>query len=128
MNTTAQVFAAACGLTPEAASWAYGPRHAHYRDRTQVLTATSPLAPSPTPGWLEVLVRHPNCWWLIPISRKSGRTYEAASENANGDVLCADCANPTHAVARALIAADPALRAACEACEDWAQYKETRHD
>lgn len=73
--TTAEVFAEYLGLTPKNAPWAYGfvdcptckgrgmvsqpviraMQPCECGDGTvRAVTATSPLAPEPTPGWLEV--------------------------------------------------------------------------
>lgn len=126
-ESTAAVFAAYLGMTPENAGWAYtsgfvGGQHGAARIRT-TLTATSPLSAAPTPGWLEVLLKAPIFEALFPSS----------------GVFCAECgifdgeertgchriraAHPTHAVALALVAADPALRARLEACGDWEGVK-----
>lgn len=131
--TTTQVFADYCGLTPESAPWAWTeilwcPKcdssslsctcgfntQLTYK---QVFAATSPLAPSPTPGWLEALVRHADFFELAQV--RGGFSVCCRS-----DFIAEPIRNPTHAVARALLKTDPALRAQCESCEDWALYKE----
>ena len=116
--TTAEVFADYLGLTPENAPWAWT-RHEDRKGNElfePTLTATSPLAPEPTPGWLETLMRVRNFLYL-GMNDEDGlpefysRAYNESAGNESGGFLCA---HPTHAVARALIAADPTLRAACE--------------
>lgn len=118
-ESTAAVFADYCGMTPENAGWAYNSMVYASGRRESEFTATSPLAPAPTPGWLEVLLKAPIFEALFPSS----------------GVFCAECgifdgeertgchriraAHPTHAVALALVAADTALRARLEACGDW---------
>lgn len=136
--TTAQIFADYLGLTPENAPWAFGDTACElcggvggwwtvagdgaeqetqcptcYHGRIQGLTATSPLAPEPTPGWLEALVRHKE------FVRLEAQHYDGpfvAEYVCSPDIYAT---HPTHAVARALIAADPTLRAACERASDY---------
>lgn len=146
--TTAKVFAEHCGLTPESATWAYGKRYFYdcrcgkdcydtaceddmpecsacgnamqYAYSATCLTATSPLAPSPTPGWLE-------SFFMRKDLRLRLLTFpDVYDATAGRDCLLQRAAHPTHAVALTLIAADPALRAACEACEDWHNYEELK--
>lgn len=130
--TTAQVFADYLGLTPENAPWAFGRnifcmkcnayvgrasspyckncKAVGYVEERPHLTATSPLAPEPTPGWLEVMVRHKHgvLYW-------GERSCHAAYE---GHPL-SEQFHPTHAVALALIKSNPALRSACERAGDY---------
>lgn len=134
--TTAEVFADYLGLTPENAPWAYdatcnlcrgnyilseGDMHTlpyHCPNcfkgvlHSPRLTATSPLAPEPTPGWLEALVRHKK---FNGLCNYRGNRFRAQW----GETAITFAPHPTHAVARALIAADPTLRAACERASDY---------
>lgn len=120
MSTTAQVFARICGLTPEKDAWAYGIK----LDRNDIperrLTATSPLAESPTAGWLEALVMHENFYTL----KKSISTLGGFVCAHNYSYAVHHAAHPTHAVALALIASDPALKAELRACSDAGNYEE----
>lgn len=137
--TTAEVFSNYLGLTPENAPWAFdyvvcpechGTSYIHNVDessrclrcegrgmathaysRALILTATSPLAPEPTPGWLEALIRRG-----FDLTNY-GSHFEGSAREC-GVLYEVNATHPTHAVARALIAADPALRSACEVADD----------
>ena len=114
--TTAEVFSDYLGLTPENAPWAYDFDVAEFLCLdVPPLTATSPLAPEPTPGWLEALVMRSHRVVLYG-TRIGGTDYLATLDGVFEGV---ESTHPTHAVARALIAADPDLCARLEACEDW---------
>lgn len=142
--TTAQVFADYLWLTEESAPWAYGfacplcgdlpvftsngveayecgACFAGFREPERILTATSPLAPSPTPGWLETLVQASCGLVFFGPTRGDDGCVARMDGGLSADGLSA---HPTHAVALAMLAADPDLRAACAACEDWDNYKE----
>ena len=137
--TTAQIFADYLGLTPEIAPWAWSVRacgNCHGKGKMwsyfagwteepcvvcngkkeiKRLTATSPLAPKPTPGWLEVLVGHERFSGLNKGFYAFAQFHSSPTKASSKHCF----AHPTHAVARALTAADPDLCARLEACEDW---------
>ncbi len=144
--TTAEVFANYLGLTPANAPWAFEKwRYCTECGMPQVLdepapccpsghcyhrlTATSPLAPEPTPGWRERLEEHRA---FIALERLCApRMYRATcliygNGEDQGETIKFDDTHPTHAVAHALIAADPALRSACERAADYNE-KETNN-
>ena len=114
--TTAEIFADYLGMTPANAAWAY--RSVVYASgrREHTLTATSPLAPEPTPGWLEVLVRHKSFGGLVPLDSQSGFKAYISDWRTR---IHTKYTHPTHAVARALLAADLTLRARCQEASDW---------
>lgn len=136
MSTTAEIFADYLGLTPEGAPWAYD-RLCPICDRDicagdgrynfeclaghqfdapkHILTATSPLAEKPTPGWLEVLVCAKRFAWLDPCG---GREFYAVAAHDTENHRSGMDAHPTRAVALALLAAAPDLRARCEQASD----------
>lgn len=146
--TTAEVFSNYLGLTPENAPWAFGDAAcelcggaggwwtvagdgaeqetqcpACYHGRVQGLTATSPLAPEPTPGWLEALVK----WHAFLSLGYYSADYTAfVLDDVGRHINGVPATHPTHAVARALIASAPALREACERAGDYENYKETK--
>ena len=138
--TTAEVFSDYLGLTPDNAPWAFGDTACElcggvggwwtvagdgaeqetqcptcYHGRIQGITATSPLAPEPTPGWLEVLAMNERFSRLI---RHDATEYEGMAWLCGMGVR-SENPHPTHAVARALIAGDPTLREACERASDY---------
>ena len=118
MNTTAEIFADYLGLTPEGAPWAWTEECGHCgRGQAPQFTATSPLAEKPTPGWLEVLVNYPS---FYAIDRCDYNAFCASiGDDDNPDCPTkAEATHPTRAVALALLAADPILRARCEAASD----------
>ncbi len=137
-QTTAAVFARICGLTPEAHEWAYGcPEcrgpfaalndteyecwpNPHVFTHPK-LTATSPLAEAPTAGWLEALVRHA-AFDGLGIN-DFGKGFFAQSKKELGRAAGPYATHPTHAVALALVAADPALKAELQACSDAGNYE-----
>lgn len=141
MTTTAEVFTQYLGLTPENAPWAFGDTACElcggvggwwtvagdgaeqetqcptcYHGRIQGLTATSPLADNCDDGWLRWLVA---CERMDGLSRFPNGEYAATCWCDNKSYAYIKAAHPTHAVARALIAADPTLRAACERASDY---------
>lgn len=145
--TTAEIFAEHLALTPENAPWAFGRnifcmkcdayvgrasspyckacKAVGYVEERAYLTATSPLAEKPTPGWLEALVM---CGLFASLSRTPCKfdfpdyfhcvTADDPSTPEN-TFMYGTFGYPTNAVALALLAADPDLRARCEAAEDW---------
>lgn len=139
--TTAEIFADYLGLTPEGAPWAFD-RLCPICDRDicagdgrynfeclaghqfdapkHILTATSPLAEKPTPGWASVLLR----WRLfneIEVYWKSGvQTFDACVA-PQCDMF--NALTPERAMCLAMIDADPDLRARCEAASDWEVVK-----
>lgn len=127
MNT-AKVFADYLNLDPVRDGWAYSHPYNDLPDDAirpaifipHTLTATSPLSAEPTIGWLERLVIHEAFTHLWPNDGREGFMAEARGTNeCPCDFMFSDRLHPTHAVARALIAADPALRARLEKCSDW---------
>lgn len=124
MTTTAEVFSNYLGLTPENAPWAWT-RHEDRKGNElfePTLTATSPLAPEPTPGWRERMEQHRA---FIALERLCApRMYRATcliygNGKYQGETVKFDEPHPTHAVARALITSDPTLREACERASDY---------
>lgn len=136
--TTSEVFRDYLGMTPESAPWAFGRNifcmkcdgyvgrasspyckkcgAIGYVEERSYLTATSPLAPAPNPAWLYELV---GCESFRQMTKFPGK-FDVIS----GDYILGGRAdNPIHAVCRALIAADPDLRARLEACEDWKEVQ-----
>ena len=140
--TTAEVFADYLGLTPENAPWAWTnaecercnglghirvcvhgsvfcnekcPKCKGAKYDPPTLTATSPLAPEPTPGWLYVMAKHHS---FSRVIRHDATDYQGVAWMA-GMGQHADDSDPIHAAARALIAADPTLREACERASDY---------
>lgn len=138
--TTAEIFADYLGLTPENAPWAYFsdlcPRCNGWCNvyiglvpsrcpvckgsgKENQFTATSPLAEKPTPGWLEVLVCSPLVGFVCGGAQRHEDGYLAvAITKDHDDSVDATDPHPTRAVALALLAADPSLRARCEAASD----------
>ena len=124
--TTAQIFADYLGLTIENAPWAFEEhtepdtkcgRTGYY---TVTLTATSPLAPEPTPGWLEGFVKRHICGLIAEWPGKfRARAHMWSEEAKDRRYYEAIAPHPTHAAARALIAADHTLREACERASDY---------
>ena len=133
--TTAEIFADYLGLTPEGAPWAFdrlcpicdrdicaGDGRYNFEclaghqfdDPKHILTATSPLAEKPTPGWLEVLVRHKSFSRLI---RHDATDYQGIAW-LFGMGVHGESTHPTRAVALALLAAAPDLRARGEQASD----------
>lgn len=116
--TTAEIFADYLGLTPEVAPWAYGKMS--FQTGQKRITATSPLAEKPTPGWASVLLR----WRLfneIEVYWKSGvQTFDACVA-PQCDMF--NALTPERAMCLAMIDADPDLRARCEAASDWEVVK-----
>lgn len=139
--TTAQVFANYLGLTPANAPWAYTAEcpiclnaalpgggssdyeccYGHQFDEPRMmLTATSPLAPEPTPGWLEALVRHERFWGLRKNTNTKLYTAEFKTTEAHAcDFVFVNRPNDVLATALAFMSADPALRSACERAADY---------
>ena len=146
--TTSQVFADYLGMTPESAPWAFGvacPKcgDTDYNEEPKMigfgseleccscrwkytglncgfaLTTTSPLAPNPDHGWLYVMVVKSNGLTLFGPSPGDPGCVARIDGRLRNDGIHD---NPIHAVARALVAADPDLRARLEACEDWKEY------
>lgn len=143
--TTAQVFADYLGLTPENAPWAFGDTACElcggvggwwtvagdgaeqetqcptcYHGRIQGITATSPLAPEPTPGWLEGFMKRHICGLIAEWPGKfRARAHMWSEEAKDRRYYEAIAPHPTHAAARALIAADHTLREACERAADY---------
>lgn len=122
-ETTADVFADYLGMTEENATWAYSVPEIRGRCGQTMPTyqfiATSPFAPDPTPGWLYVMAKHHSfsCVMRHDVNDYQGIVWK------NGMGEFGNERDPIHAVARALVAADPALRARLEACGDWEGVK-----
>ena len=120
--TTAEIFADYLGLTPEGAPWAWT-FHEDSKGNELFppsLTATSPLAEKPTTGWCEALIMKSHNLVLY------GPDYQAEDcvARVDGDLrTTGTAAHPTRAVALALLAADPDLRARCEQASDWEAVK-----
>lgn len=130
-NPIAQIFADTLGLTPETAGWAFcrnifcmkcdayvghasSPycktcRAVGYVEERSYLTATSPLAEHPTPGWLEAFVGHAMFRGLDPCP--NGFTACWATDKWTDVQICVnrETDNPVHACAHALMAANPTL-------------------
>ena len=140
--TTAEVFRDYLGLTPESAPWAFGRNifcmkcdgyigrasspyckkcgAIGYVEERSYLTATSPLAPKPDPAWLyELVIGSDELTLFGPTPGSHGCVARIADNHSTDGVEV----NPIHAVCRALIAADPDLRARLEACEDWKEVQ-----
>lgn len=146
--TTAEVFSNYLGLTPENAPWAFGVRKRcskcnksddpawrvrclwcgyegekgmpWYTPLEHYVTATSPLAPEPTPGWLEALVMS-DCFSGLGKGGKGG--FTCIGSPIRKYINMRTNTHPTHAVARALLAADNTLLATCMQCKDWSSYE-----
>lgn len=130
--TTSEVFRDYLAMTPESAPWAYqyfkdgdpplvwSEEHDEAQPNlVRAFSATSPLAPAPNPAWLYELVIHKDFLWLDP---QAGGFFAAYRSHNHNTCRAEVNPNPIHACARALVAADPELRARLEACEDWKEY------